>query len=64
LPILKVKVAFSGSVAVTVPIAVWFSAALKVAEEVIDGTSLTFVTLTVMSWVVELVPSLAVTVAV
>ena len=39
----------SSSVAVTVPIAVWFSAALKVADEVNTGaTSFTLVTLTVM----------------
>ena len=55
----------SASEAVTVPIAVWFSAALKVASEVNVGElSFTFVTLTVISWVAELVPSLAVTVAV
>ena len=40
----------SASVAVTVPIAVWFSAALKVADEVKTGEpSLASVTLTVMS---------------
>ena len=55
----------SASVAVTVSIAVWFSAAEKVADEVKTGAlSLTSVTFTVMSWVVELVPSVAVTVAV
>ena len=54
----------SASEAATVPIAVWFSAALKVADEVNAGASFTSVTLTVMLWVVELVPSLAVTVAV
>ena len=51
--------------AVTVSIAVWFSLALKVAPEIKLGLlSLTFVTLTVMSWVEVLIPSLAVTVAV
>ena len=55
----------SVSVAVTVPIAVWFSAALKVASEVNSGaTSFTLVMLTVISWVVVLVPSEADTVAV
>ena len=45
----KVTSSPSTSVAVTVPIAVWFSAALKVASEVNTGaTSLTFVTLTVI----------------
>ena len=37
----------SASVAVTVPIPVWFSAALKVADEVIEGTRLTYLDLTV-----------------
>ena len=61
---MKVTSSPSASVAVTVPMAVWFSAALKVASELNSGAmSFTFVTLTVMSWVVELVPSLAVTVA-
>ena len=47
------------------PIAVWFSAALKVAEDEITGaTSLTLVILTVISWVTEFTPSLTVTVAV
>ena len=55
----------SASVAVTVPIAVWFSAALKLADEVNTGaTSSTSVTVTVILCVVELVPSVAVTVAV
>ena len=62
--ILKVSESPSSSEAVTVPIVVWFSAALKVDEEVNAGASLTLVTLTVISWVVVLVPSLAVTVAV
>ena len=54
----------SSSVAVTVPIAVWFSSALKVASEVNSGaTSFVLVTSTVISWVVVFVPSLAVTVA-
>ena len=61
---MKVTLSPSASVAVTVSIAVWFSAALKVDEEVNAGASLTLVTLTVISWVVVLVPSLAVTVAV
>ena len=48
--IVKVTSSPSASVAVTVPIAVWFSAALKVASEVNSGaTSLTLVTLTVIS---------------
>ena len=55
----------SASVAVTVPIAVWFSAALKLADEVKTGElSFRLVTLTVIFCVVELVPSVAVTVAV
>jgi hypothetical protein len=46
----KVTSSPSASVAVTVPIAVWFSAALKVADEVKLGLlSFTLVTLTVMS---------------
>ena len=46
----KVMSSPSASVAVTVPIAVWFSAALKVASEVKTGAlSLTSVTLTVIS---------------
>ena len=57
------RVSPSGSLAVTVPIAVWFSAALKVAFEVKVGGSLASVTLTVMSWVVVFVPSETVTVA-
>ena len=53
------------SFAVTVPMAVWFSSALKVGSEVNTGaTSLILVTLMIILWVVELVPSLAVTVAV
>ena len=39
----------SASVAVTVPIAVWFSSALKVSLEVKTGASLTLVTLTVIA---------------
>ena len=55
----------SASVATTDPIAVWFSAALKVASEDITGAiSLTLVTETVMSWVESFTPSFAVTVAV
>ena len=43
----KVTSSPSASVAVTVPMAVWFSAALKVASEVNSGaTSFTLVTLT------------------
>ena len=61
---MKVTESPSASVAVTVSIDVWFSAALKVADEVKTGASLTSVTFTVMAWVVVLVPSLAVTVAV
>ena len=62
---MKVTSSPSASVAVTVSIAVWFSAALKVADEVKTGElSLTLVTLTVMSWVLELTPSLTVRVAV
>ena len=62
---MKVIKSSSGSVAVTVAIAVWFSAALKVGLEVKTGAmSLTSVTLTVIAWVIILVPSLAVTVVV
>jgi len=46
----KVTLSPSPSVAVTVPIAVWFSAALKVVDEVKTGTSLTSVTLTETVW--------------
>ena len=57
----KVTSSTSASVAVTVPIAVWFSAALKLAFEVNAGElSLTFVTVTVTPWVVVFVPSEAV----
>ena len=45
---MKVTLSPSASVAVTVPIANWFSAALKVALEVKTGASLTSVTLTVI----------------
>ena len=44
----KVILSPSGSVAVTVPIAVWFSLAVNVLDEVIVTDSLTLVTLTVM----------------
>ena len=45
--------------------AVWFSSTLKVSTEVITGsTSFTLLIFTVISCVVEFVPSLAVTVAV
>ena len=54
----------SASVAVTVPIAVWFSAALKVADEVNTGASLISVMVIVTFWEVESVPSLAVTIIV
>ena len=54
----------SSSVAVTVPIVVWFSAALNVGSEVMTGaTSLTFVILIVISCVLKLTLSLAVTIA-
>src|SRR5690349_10355005 len=53
----------SGSVAVTVVTAVWFSGALAVAALVIVGASFTFVTVTAMAWLlVPPSPSLAVTV--
>ena len=46
----KLTLSPSASVAVTVPIANWFSAALKVADEVKTGElSLTSVTLTVIA---------------
>ena len=62
---MKVISSPSSSVAVTVPIDVWFSSALKVSADVITGSiSFTLVTVTVMSWVAVLEPSLAVTVAV
>ena len=61
----KVKLSPSASLAVTLPTLVWFSSTVKVEDEVITGLlSFKLVTLIVMSWVVELVPSLAVTVAV
>ena len=56
----KVTVSPSTSVAVTVPIAVWFSAAVNEADEVNDEASLTSVTVTVTPWVVVFVPSEAV----
>ena len=63
--ILKITASPSASDALTAPMAVWFSAALKVANEVKAGElSLRFVTLIVISCVVEFVPSVAVTVAV
>ena len=58
-----VNVAPSGSLTETLPIDVWFSAAEKVADELKDGASFTLVTVTVMSWVTGLVPSVADTVA-
>ena len=46
---MKVTLSPLASVAVTVPIAVWFSAALKVADEVNAGaTAFTLVTFTVI----------------
>ena len=57
----KVIDELSASVAVTVPIAVWFSAALKLADELNTGSaSSTLVTVTVMLCVVESVPSVTV----
>ena len=54
----------STSVAVTVPMAVWFSLTLNDAEDVNTGAlSFKSTIVMVMSWVVELVPSEAVTVA-
>ena len=55
---MKVISSPSASVATTDPIAVWFSAALKVASEVNAGaTSLMFVTAIVTSLVTVSVPS-------
>ena len=48
----------SGSLPTTVCTAVWFSATLAVADEVIDGASFTFVTVTATSFVDVSVPSL------
>ena len=60
---MKVTPSPSASVAVTVPIAVWFSAALKVADEVYSGaTSLILVIAIVISLVVVSVPSVKVSV--
>ena len=57
----KVIDELSASVAVTVPIAVWFSAALKLDDELNTGSaSSTLVTVTVMLCVVESVPSVTV----
>ena len=54
----KVTASSSASVAVIVPIAVWFSAALKVASEVKTGAmSLTLVTAIVISFVTVSMPS-------
>ena len=62
--IVKVTESPSASLAVAVPLLVWFSAALKVAAEVKAGSlSLTLVTLMVTAWLVVLVPSEVVTVA-
>ena len=56
--IVKLTSSPSASVAVTVSIAVWFSAALKVASEVNSGaTSLMFVTEIVTSLVTVSAPS-------
>ena len=52
----------SGSVAVTVPIAVSFSLTSKVAEEVMDALSLMSFISMVTDWSVVKVPSEAVTV--
>ena len=61
--IVKVTSSASASVAVTVPIAVWFSAALKVASEVNSGaTSFTLVIVIVISLVTVSVPSVKVSV--
>ena len=61
--IVKVTSSSSASVAVTVPIAVWFSAALKVASEVNSGaTSFTLVIIIVKSLVTVSVPSVKVSV--
>ena len=61
----KVIDVLSVSVAVTVPIAVWFSAALKLADELnVGATSSMSVTVTVMICSTELSPSVAVKVAV
>ena len=61
---MKVTSSPSASVAVTVPIAVWFSDALKVALEVNTGAmSFTICYINCNVLVVELAPSLAVTVA-
>ena len=58
----KVKAVPSGSVAVTVPIAVSFSLTSKVAEEVMDALSLRLLIEIVTAWSVVLIPSEAVTV--
>ena len=52
----------SASVAVTVPIAVWFSAAVNVADDVTVGASFASVIVTVISCELVFVPSLATTV--
>ena len=61
-----VTVSPSGSVASIVPMAVWFSAILKVTLEELNcgPASFILVTFTVIAWSTELVPSVAVTVAV
>ena len=62
---MKVTLSPSASVAVTVPISVWFSSAEKVDDDVISGLlSFKLVILTVIFCVAEFTPSLAVTVAV
>ena len=54
----------STSVAVTVPIAVWFSATLKVADEVITGASSSrLLMFTVIFWERDPVMLVAVTIA-
>ena len=63
--IVKVTLSSSASIAVTVPIAVWFSAALKLAAEVKTGAlSFWLVILIVTSCEVELIPSLTLMVSV
>ena len=59
---MKVTLSPSASEAVTVPIAVWFSAALKVADEVKAGElSLRLLIVTVIGWVADKLPSVTVT---
>ena len=61
---LNVNTPPSASVAVTVPIAVWFSSAVKDESDVIAGAlSLRLLMATVISWVTSVLPSVTVTVA-